>query len=544
MNIKAILFLLYCVIGAAKAGHYLFWSVTASKGSYLAMMSTAEELAKRGHEVTLVSIHSTMTKTVEGITEIVLSRDEDKAIEKAQKISKFQQKQELNVLGILNTLKGVEIAYEVSIDDNRNAMRDPQVEDLMKTKHVDVFITYSRFANEASYLLAKKKNASLVMFTRFMQASAFVNWANGDPFNPSYMMNWLFPVYYPYELPMIFQPGSNQRLTFVGRLKNSIYTLWSHYYLRGNILLPKIHRMLAEVFPDEPIPHVDDMIKATALTISGGNPFLVDGARPVMPKTLLAGMMTCKPQNLEPLPVDLKKWVEDAEHGVVLVSFGTIVNPHLIRDADVKGKLLLSVFGRLKQSVIWKWFTSMPDAPNNTLVTQWVPQESLLAHDNVKLFITHGGLNSFQEAICHKTPMVGIPFYGDQFLNVDEATRKHIGVHVNFHSMTEEIIDTAIKEVLNNSSYKSAITELSDLVMDQPQHPMDRVVWWLEYLLRHPHNPGMVSPTQDLWWFQFFLLDVIAVILLGLVIISVLLWGLCKCCAYCHQRFVELFNFI
>ena len=87
MNIKAILFLLYCVIGAAKAGHYLFWSVTASKGSYLAMMSTAEELAKRGHEVTLVSIHSTMTKTVEGITEIVLSRDEDKAIEKAQKIS-------------------------------------------------------------------------------------------------------------------------------------------------------------------------------------------------------------------------------------------------------------------------------------------------------------------------------------------------------------------------------------------------------------------------------------------------------------------------
>merc|ERR1719402_2134659 len=148
----------------------------------------------------------------------------------------------------------------------------------MKTKHVDVFITYPRFANEASYLLAKKKNASLVAFSRYMQSAAFVNWANGDPLNPSYMMNWLFPVYYPYELPMIFQPGSNQRLAFVGRLKNSIYTLWP---LRGNIILPKIHRMLAEVFPDEPIPHVDDMIKATALTINGGSPFLADGARPV-----------------------------------------------------------------------------------------------------------------------------------------------------------------------------------------------------------------------------------------------------------------------
>ena len=109
-------------------------------------------------------------------------------------------------------------------------------------------------------------------------------------------------------------------------------------------------------------------------------------------------------------------------------------------------------------------------------------------------------------------------------------------------------IDTAIKEVLSDSSYKSAITELSDLVMDQPQHPLDRVVWWMEYLLRHPHNPGMVSPTQDLWWYQYFLLDVIAVILLGVVIVSVLLllllWGLCKGCVYCHRRFVELFHFI
>ena len=387
------------------------------------------------------------------------------------------------------------------------------------------------------------------MFTRFMQAQDYVNWANGDPFNPSYMMNWLYPVYYPYELPMIFQPGSNQRLTFVGRLKNSIYTFWSHYYLRGNILLPKIHRMLAEVFPDEPIPHVDDMIKATALTINGGNPFLVDGARPVMPKTLLAGMMNCKPQNLEPLPVDLKNWVEGAEHGVILVSFGNVVPElHAISDIEVKRKLLLSVFGRLKQRIIWKWDTSMPDAPNNTLISPWVPQQSLLAHENVKLFITHGGVSSFQEAICHKTPMVGIPIFADQFLNIDEATRKHIGVHVNFETMTEKSLANSINEVLNNSSYKSAITELSDLVMDQPQHPMDRVIWWMEYLLRHPHNPGMVSPTQDLWWFQYFLLDVIAVILLGVVIVLVLLflllWGLCKGSVYCHRRFVELFHFI
>merc|ERR1719402_1877011 len=152
-------------------------------------------------------------------------------------------------------------------------------------------------------------------------------------------MNWSFN---PYLSPMIFQPGSKQSMTFVGRLKNTITTLLRHFHLRRNILLPKIHRMLAEVFPDEPIPHVDDMLKATALTIYGGNPFLVDGARPVMPKTLLAGMMNCKPQNVEPLPVDLKNWVENAEHGVILISFGTVVQElFTLRnyDFEVKRKL-------------------------------------------------------------------------------------------------------------------------------------------------------------------------------------------------------------
>jgi len=544
MNIKAILFLLSCVISAAKAGHFLFWAASGGKASYLGMMNIAEELARRGHEATLISYYSTMTKTVEGITEIVPSKGPENYKVK-EKYIKFLKTKPLKYLKILYFLKCEELAYQKSIEDNRDAMRDPQVLDILRTKQVDVLITHPRFANEASYLLAKKKNASLVIFTRLAQANPFVNWANGDLFNPTYMMNWDIN---PYEPPIIFQPGSNQRLTFVGRLKNSIATLWSHFHLRGNILLPKIHRMLAEVFPDEPIPHVDDMMKATALVINGGNPLLADGARPVMPKTLLAGMMNCKPQNLEPLPVDLKNWVEDAEHGVVLVSFGTVVQSSFNPYFEAKRKVLLSVFGRLKQRVIWKWDTSMPDAPNNTLVSSWVPQQSLLAHDNVRLFITHGGVSSFQETICHQTPIVGIPFIVDQFLNVDEATRKHIGVYVNFDKMTEESLATSINEVLSDWSYKSAITKLSDLVMDQPQHPMDRIIWWMEYLLRHPHNPGMVSPTHDLWWFQYFLLDVIAVILLGLVIslvlLFLLLWGLCRVCLYCHQTFVELLNFV
>jgi hypothetical protein len=56
------------------------------------------------------------------------------------------------------------------------------------------------------------------------------------------------------------------------------------------------------------------------------------------------------------------------------------------------------------------WAQPMADAPPNVLLSAWLPQLDILAHPNVKLFITHGGAGSLQEALCYKTPMVGIPF--------------------------------------------------------------------------------------------------------------------------------------
>lgn len=41
---------------------------------------------------------------------------------------------------------------------------------------------------------------------------------------------------------------------------------------------------------------------------------------------------------------------------------------------------------------------------------------TLVAHKNTKLFITHSGLMSSQEAIYHGVPMLGIPIFADQFM--------------------------------------------------------------------------------------------------------------------------------
>ena len=93
----------------------------------------------------------------------------------------------------------------------------------------------------------------------------------------------------------------------------------------------------------------------------------------------MAGLMTCKPP--QPLPDDLASFVDSAEHGVIFVSFGSVVKASKMPEA--KRKAMLAVFSRLKQRVIWKWETAMEDAPSNVMVSSWLPQTSLLAHPKV-----------------------------------------------------------------------------------------------------------------------------------------------------------------
>ena len=85
-------------------------------------------------------------------------------------------------------------------------------------------------------------------------------------------------------------------------------------------------------------------------------------------------------------------------------------------------------------------------------------------------------------------------------------------------------------KVLTNPEYQSSVSQLSDLILDQPLHPLDRAVWWLEYLLRHPHNTNMRPHTHNLYWFQYFLLDIMAVLLLTLTSVILLILKLLKCC--------------
>lgn len=74
---------------------------------------------------------------------------------------------------------------------------------------------------------------------------------------------------------------------------------------------------------------------------------------------------------------NLKKILDSAEHGVIYVSWGSMIRAETI--PIEKREALLKAFGSLKQTVLWKWENeTLPNKPANVHVQKWMPQREIL----------------------------------------------------------------------------------------------------------------------------------------------------------------------
>jgi glucuronosyltransferase len=67
------------------------------------------------------------------------------------------------------------------------------------------------------------------------------------------------------------------------------------------------------------------------------------------------------------------------------------------------------------------------------------------------LFITQCGLQSFQEAVYHGVPLLGIPVFADQKYNAKKITNEEIGLQLPFKELSKEKLLTSITVILNDS---------------------------------------------------------------------------------------------
>uniref|UniRef100_A0ACB8E8A3 UDP glycosyltransferase 8 n=1 Tax=Sphaerodactylus townsendi TaxID=933632 RepID=A0ACB8E8A3_9SAUR len=223
---------------------------------------------------------------------------------------------------------------------------------------------------------------------------------------------------------------------------------------------------------------------------------------------------------------DLQTWVDGAnENGFVLVSFGAGVK-YLSEDIAHK---LAHALARLPQRVVWRFSGSKPkNLGNNTKLIEWLPQNDLLGHSNIKAFLSHGGLNSIFETMYHGVPVVGIPLFGDHYDTMTRVQSKGMGILLNWKTITDDNLYAALVEVINNPSYRQQARKLSEIHKDQPGHPVERSVYWINYILRHNGAEHLRAAVYTISLYQYFLLDIAFVVLLGIALLCYILARMAK----------------
>lgn len=205
------------------------------------------------------------------------------------------------------------------------------------------------------------------------------------------------------------------------------------------------------------LPPYEDVVYNASLILGHAHPAL--GSSMTLPQNYIQIAGYYIDEDVKPLPEDLQTILDDAKDGVIYFSLGSILKskdlPQIIKDG------LLKVFSGMKQTVLWKFEEVMPNLPKNVHILKWAPQQSILAHPNCVLFITHGGGLSTTETVHFGKPIIGIPVFGDQFNNMMRAENKGFAVKVDLSYSLAEDLKAAIAEVLSTDKYSNRAKGLS-----------------------------------------------------------------------------------
>uniref|UniRef100_A0A668AI52 UDP-glucuronosyltransferase n=1 Tax=Myripristis murdjan TaxID=586833 RepID=A0A668AI52_9TELE len=304
--------------------------------------------------------------------------------------------------------------------------------------------------------------------------------------------------------------GLSDKMTFVQRIKNLFfYFLWQ---VQDRLLIQPQYQAVCDEFFGSDVDFYD-LVQEADLWLMRVD-FVFEFPRPTMPNVIYMGGFQCKPA--KPLPQHLEDFVQSSgEHGVIIMSLGTFVSE---LPGDIT-KAIAAAFAKLPQKVIWRHKGVSPETlGNNTLLVDWMPQNDLLGHPKIKLFVAHGGTNGVQEAIYHAVPIVGLPLFFDQYDNLLRLTERGAAKMLTLATVDKDNnFLKALQEVLHEPSYRMNMERLSRLHRDQPIKPLDLALFWIEFVMRHKGAAHLRTESYKMPWYSYHSVDVI-VFLAGVVL--------------------------
>lgn len=318
-------------------------------------------------------------------------------------------------------------------------------------------------------------------------------------------------------VPNIFS-GFSQKMSFVERLTN---TFMIHFLqLQMNYHVNKQNEITKQYFGIDAT--TSDLFQDLSLVLVNSHHSL-HGIRSFPHSVIEVGGLHLSNNNTDPLQPEVQKWLDDSKDGCVYFTFGSMVR------IETFPKEMIEMFYKSFEKIaptrvlmkVAKKEELLPGLPKNVMTQSWFSQIPVLKHKNTKAFITHGGLMGTTESIFYGIPMIGIPLFGDQSVNIQNYVNRKVAISLgSIYELTEEKLTNALKTILNDPSYMTNIKKLSETFKDRPEPVMTKATYWVEYVIKHKNL--LQSPAIFLPWWQRYLFDVYGTIILVLILVTLL----------------------
>ncbi|XP_033229946.1 UDP-glucuronosyltransferase 2B15-like isoform X2 [Belonocnema kinseyi] len=458
---------------------------TSSGSHFTFFKPLLEELARRGHNLTVLSYNprknNTMdTKILHNYKDVLLT-DPKLITRNVVNVEKMVSNSYFINMGKFFRLRELGLKYcEMTFNNT-------EVRELIKSDQRFDLIFMETFSTDCALGFVHRFQAPFIALSSH-EIMPWINDRLGNPDNPSY-------------IPEFFKLYSGQ-MRFMQRVMNTLGLWWAKFIYEIAFQCPN-QKLVEDTFGPE-VPPLSEIAKKTSALLVNTH-YSIHGSRPYVPNVIeVGGMHIGEPK---PLPDDIQKFLDNARKGALLFSWGSMVNTSTLTQKKLDA--LLNVFEKMPRKVILKWeYDEFPRKMKNVMIKKWLPQFDIMNHPNVKAYLSHGGLLGLSEGVYVGIPMVIVPMYGDQFHNAAAAAARGAAVIVRYDELDEITLKSALDKVFNDTRYQENARALSRAYRDRPASPLETAVWWSEFIARGNGRPYLRSEGADLPWYQYYLLDV------------------------------------
>ncbi|XP_051160986.1 UDP-glucosyltransferase 2-like [Leptopilina boulardi] len=320
---------------------------------------------------------------------------------------------------------------------------------------------------------------------------------------------------------------------FVTRLKKNLLKYFQTYQL---YYYTQRQTEIMRKYLDPNMPEIGEIEKNISLILLNSH-FNLNSTKAVTNEIIQIGGLHINEDKIK-LSLKLKSWMDKSTKGIVYFDLGSkILMENLPKKIIIA---FLASFGKIKFYRILmkiKNIENFPlELPRNVKTFTNISRIQVLAHKNVKAFITLGENLAIQEALYFAIPIIGISISSDHSQNLRELVQKFVAFEINFENLNERHISEALTIVLKVKLFRIQTQRWSKIFKDRALSAKDTAIYWIEYIIKNGPN-SLKSPTPSPLWYQTEFLDIYAFLLISLLSFTCLIVRLIKKLIKINEKF-------